>query len=433
MSDLFKVRLGDIAKVKGGKRLPAGSEFSSTITAHPYLRVTDMVNSTINEAFLVFVSPEIEQRIRNYKISKDDLYVTIAGTLGNFGTIPDKLDQALLTENAAKITGINYDFYDKNFIKYYLTSDLVQSQITKVIGIGGGVPKLPLYRIEALELELPKFSIQKYISAILSSIDSVISKTETAIEKYKSIKQGLMQDLFTRGIDVKTGKLRLSYNQAPELYKQTKLGFIPKDWDTTINLKSTYIKGRIGWEGLKASEFIKEGSFLVTGTDLLNGKIDWSTCYHISEFRFQEAPSIHLRNDDLVITKDGTIGKTAIVKNCPEKAILNSGLFVMRCKDYSYYNKFLYYILNTEIFYSHLRKTQGGSTINHLYQREFEKFEFPIPSKPEQEKIITTLENQERKIEQEENYLNKIKNIKTGLMQVLLTSKKRVKLHEKAN
>ncbi len=173
-----------------------------------------------------------------------------------------------------------------------------------------------------------------------------------------------------------------------------------------------------------------EGPYLVTGTDLVDGIVNWSTSFHIGELRFQEAPSIHLKDGDLLITKDGTIGKTAVVEQCPEKATLNSGIFLMRCKDGSYHNKFLYYLLNTELFFAFLRKTQGGSTINHLYQREFEWFTFPIPSIPEQVKIIETLEAQERMIDSEQQHFSKLKTIKQGLMQDLLTGKKRVKVEE---
>jgi type I restriction enzyme, S subunit len=94
------VKLGEIAEIKGGKRLPAGEQFSEEVTPFPYVRVTDMVNGTIDDSDLVYVKPTIEPLIRRYKISSQDLYVTIAGTLGQFGRIPEHLDGAQLTENA---------------------------------------------------------------------------------------------------------------------------------------------------------------------------------------------------------------------------------------------------------------------------------------------------------------------------------------------
>ena len=102
MSEWKEKIIGEICRIKGGKRLPAGKEFAEGVTPFPYLRVTDMINGTIDSKSLVYVKPEIESSIRNYKISKDDLYVTIAGTLGLFGSIPINLHNAQLfftTEN----------------------------------------------------------------------------------------------------------------------------------------------------------------------------------------------------------------------------------------------------------------------------------------------------------------------------------------------
>src|SRR5258708_380739 len=95
------------------------------------------------------------------------------------------------------------------------------------------------------------------------------------------------------------------------------------NWPRTTIAESAYLRGRIGWQGLKASEFVEEGPYLVTGTDFSGGRINWADCYHVSESRYAEAEYIHLKNEDVLITKDGTIGKVALVNDCPEKAVLN--------------------------------------------------------------------------------------------------------------
>ena len=231
MSEWKEKIIGEICRVKGGKRLPAGKEFSEGVTPFPYLRVTDMIDGTIDSKSLVYVKPEIEPFIRNYKISKDDLYVTIAGTLGLFGSIPINLHNAQLTENAAKLCEIDTGDFNKDFLKYYFNSEQIQSQINKEIGVGGGVPKLALYRIERLLVKYPELPTQRKIAHILSTADAVIEKTQAAIAKYKAIKQGMLHDLFTRGIDLQTNKLRPKYEDTPELYKESKLGWIPKEWE----------------------------------------------------------------------------------------------------------------------------------------------------------------------------------------------------------
>jgi restriction endonuclease S subunit len=96
------------------------------------------------------------------------------------------------------------------------------------------VRSLPDQRIECLELNLPSILEQRKISKILTTADSVIEKTQVAIAKYKVIKQGMLQDLFTRGIDITTNQLRPRFEDAPHLYKESKLGMIPVEWDEKV-------------------------------------------------------------------------------------------------------------------------------------------------------------------------------------------------------
>lgn len=193
------------------------------------------------------------------------------------------------------------------------------------------------------------------------------------------------------------------------------------DWSTTTIKESSYLKGRIGWQGLRASEFLEEGPFLITGTDFWRGKINWSTCYHVSENRYQEAAYIHVRDNDLLITKDGTIGKIALVEDCPQKAVLNSGIFLLRSKDGSYHHPFVYFVLTSEIFEKFLRLSLNGSTINHLYQYIFERFEFPIPHLKVQKEIAEILQTVDRAIAHTEALIEKYQQIKAGLMHDLFT------------
>ena len=137
------VRVRDIAMVTGGKRLPKGASFSEEITTHAYIRVTDMKNHSVNISNLRYISDEIFSAIKNYTIAKDDLYVTIAGTIGVVGEIPDKLDGMNLTENAVKITNIAIN---KSFLCIILQTDFVQQQFqNKTHQVA--MPKLALERI----------------------------------------------------------------------------------------------------------------------------------------------------------------------------------------------------------------------------------------------------------------------------------------------
>ena len=187
------------------------------------------------------------------------------------------------------------------------------------------------------------------------------------------------------------------------------IGDIPEDW-SVIRLKhSAWLKGRIGWQGLRSDEFKEEGPYLITGTDFDNGIVNWNTCVHITESRFREAPEIHIHEDDLLITKDGTIGKTAIAKNCPEKVSLNSGVFIVRnTGKYKYVSKFLYYIIQSNEFtlWFDLGNV-GNSTIKHLNQEMFYNFQFALPPLETQKRIADFLDAKCAKIDGLKNDIQK--------------------------
>ena len=121
-------------------------------------------------------------------------------------------------------------------------------------------------------------------------------------------------------------------------YKKTEIGEIPEEWELTNIKSSSFLKGRIGWQGLTTKEYLFDGEyFLVTGTEFENGKIKWDKCNFVSKDRFEQDPNIILRDQDILVTKDGTIGKVAYVDSLQKPATLNSGVFVLRPLNGSYF------------------------------------------------------------------------------------------------
>ena len=166
------VRLGDILTVKGGKRIPLGDTFAPTPTAHIYIRVTEMKNHTLVDTNLKYISDAVYEKIKNYTISKNDLYLTIAGTIGSVGVVPEKFDGMNLTENAVKLTNI---FIDKWFLVYAISSQLVQTQFvdkTKQMA----QPKLAIERIQTTIMPLPPYDEQKRIVAKVEELMPILEK-----------------------------------------------------------------------------------------------------------------------------------------------------------------------------------------------------------------------------------------------------------------
>ena len=184
-------RLGNVSSVYGGKRIPAGRKLSTSDTGHKYIRVSDMKNSSVLLDNIQYVSEDIYQLIKAYTISKDDLYITVAGTIGSVGEIPEELDNANLTENADKIV---FTIIDKRFLMYALQSELVQSQIkectTKV-----GQPKLAIMRIQGFLIALPPLNEQKRIVGAIEVVMPSVSKYEQAQIALEKLNTGLNEKI----------------------------------------------------------------------------------------------------------------------------------------------------------------------------------------------------------------------------------------------
>lgn len=180
-----------------------------------------------------------------------------------------------------------------------------------------------------------------------------------------------------------------------ETMKQTGIqwiGEIPSDWNTKRIKYMANLKGRIGWQGLTSDEYQDEGAYLITGVDFADGGIDWENCVHVPMKRWEEAKDIQIQNGDLLITKDGTIGKVAIVSDMPGETSLNSGVLrIMPIEGYS--RRFLYWVIKSDEFWNWFNfRNAGNSTIIHLYQGDFAEFLYAFPNYDEQESIADFLD-----------------------------------------
>ena len=213
----------------------------------------------------------------------------------------------------------------------------------------------------------------------------------------------------------------------PEGYKQTELGLIPEDWEVRNILELYTLKARIGWQGLTTSEYLNDGDyFLITGTDFIKGRIGWESCHFVDYTRYAQDSNIQIKKRDILITKDGTIGKIAYVSEIPKPATLNSGIFVVRLKNEKTSPEYFYHVLNSRYFSSFLNTLKAGSTISHLYQKDFVDFVAPFPCRQEQDAIATALSDVDNLITSLEQLIDKKKAIKQGAIQELLTGRRRI-------
>lgn len=380
-----------------------------------------------------YISEKTFENLNCTEIKPNDVLICrLASPVGRACLAPS-LKEKMVTSVDVCILKTN-KFIDNRYIVYYLSCN-GHIETAEMIARGGTRQRISRTQLGDMRFILPTLEEQEKIAKFLdkktAQFDSIISKKEALIEKLEEAKKSLISE-------VVTGKVRVvKTDDGYELVERKKeemkdsgvewLGDIPKEWIRKKLKYNCYIKGRIGWQGLKQSEFIDEGPYLITGMNFKNGVINWSEVYHISEERYQEAPEIHLKLGDVLITKDGTIGKLLFIDYLPGKASLNSHLLVMRPLNNDFLPKFLYYSLDASYFKEYVEQVKTGTTFFGITQESISNFNLLIPSLDEQKIVIEYLDER-LKILNEIIYkvkyeITKIKEAKKSLISEAVTGK----------
>lgn len=332
------------------------------------------------------------------KPKKNDILLTKDGSLGRLALVGE--DVICINQSVAVIRP--NDKVEPIFLKMLLESPTYQKKMLEDAG-GSTIKHIYITIVNLMTIAAPKSrSEQRAIAAALSDVDALITALDRLIAKKRDIKQAAMQELLT-------GKKRLP-------------GF-SGEWVLKRLGDSSILKARIGWQGLTTAEYMDSGDYyLVTGTEFKDAYIDWSSCHFVDESRYKQDKNIQLKENDVLVTKDGTIGKVALITNLPKPATLNSGVFVIRPIDNAFHPEFFYYLLCSNALTEFLIQLSAGSTINHLYQKDFVSFTYKMPATiDEQTAIATILSDIDAEIDALEARLAKARQVKQGMMQELLT------------
>lgn len=263
--------------------------------------------------------------------------------------------------------------------------------------------------------------IANFLDKKCAQIDSIIEESKKSIEEYKSWKQSVI-------FEAVTGK-NLSCKKKDSGIEW--LGEIPENFIITRIKHIATLAGRIGWQGLTSQEYSDEGCYLITGINFSNGEINWESCVRVPYSRWEEASQIQIENGDLLITKDGTVGKVAIVNNMPDKTSLNSGVLLIRQNKKVCSTRFLFWILQSNVFWKWFNYINAGnSTIIHLYQHDFSNFSFPNPSIEIQNEISNYLDAKcaqiDSLISEKQSLIKDLAEYKKSLIFEAVTGKRRV-------
>jgi type I restriction enzyme, S subunit len=428
MSEWKKKRLGSITtSFAGGTPSRARPEyFGGTI---PWIS-----SSEVNQAFISDTNEKITQLgLENSSakwIPKHSVLVAMYGaTAGQVST--NKIEA---TSNQAVLALVpEKNYVDPIFLYYQIKRN---KENILYLAQGSGQSNLSKDLIDNFQIDIPEnIQVQKKVGVLLKTVDAVIEKTQAAIEKYKAIKQGMLHDLFTRGIDTTTGKLRRAYKDAPELYKETKLGWVPKEWEVE-RFESFIKKVDSGWSPNCHVEpaNIGEWGSLKTTAVTWNGYDPNENKKLPSDIAPLKETEVEL--DDILITRVGPrerVGVVVHVNDGRKKLMVSDNMLRFKInKSENLYLPFLSLVLGSHHVQPEWQKRIAGLAEAQVVinQQIIKKTVVPLPAFEEQISIFVTLSVLTSKLKLENQYLNKLQQMKQGLMGDLLSGKKRVSVEE---
>lgn len=285
------------------------------------------------------------------------LYDKPSVLIGRKGTIERirYVDHPFWTVDTLFYTIVNESIVVPQFLYYtMLQLDLLQ------YNEGTTIPSLRTETLNRIELQIPSIDNQKRILRYLATIDNKIALNTAINENLEQQIQAILLNM-------------IQQDSKKDSIETVKLG------------EYLYIKGRIGWKGLKKDEYLDSSDYrIINGESLTKDGIDWNKAGFISKERYDESPEIMLQVGDILLSKDGTIGKIGYVDNLDSPSTVASGIFVIRnIKPNIISTQFIYYLLKSKLFSAFIASRTEGSVIPHLYQKDFMEFAFPLPNADE--------------------------------------------------
>lgn len=259
-----------------------------------------------------------------------------------------------------------YTTFNQKSVKYlyYILKSNIQTFRDAASGMGA-LPQISLGVTEEFEIPVPPLPVQEEIVRILDAFTELQAELQAELQKRLQQYEYYKWNIF-EGLSCPTKHI------------------------TDVAL----VKARVGWQRLTTAEYQETGDYyLITGTDFKNGKIDFNSCVFVSKERYEMDPNIIVGKGDILITKDGTLGKVAFMAEEPNKpTTLNSGVFRIHTTDLQVSSRYLFHYFTSKYFTDFVNSVKTGSTIPHLTQQGLVSLNIPIPSLEEQNRVVSILD-----------------------------------------
>ncbi len=317
---------------------------------------------------------------------------------------------------------------DVDYLFYALHSDELWTHLKAcAIGSTNSHTRCKPKDLEGFELCLAEPDDRSTIARILGTVDGLIERTEALIAKQQQIKQGLLHDLFTRGVDAH-GALRPPQSEAPELYHQTELGWVPRGW--SVDALNTGLELLTDYEANGSFEVVKLNvkvydepnyAWYVRATDLEQG-------YTLDQVRYVDKRSYDfltkttLAGGEVAVTKRGEIGKVYRIPHASVPITLAPNMYLLRLND-RISPDYLYHYFKSARGQHQLLRNNASTTVGALYKDDVKAMRVPFAPPEEQTRIAARLDQFEQTMRNEIAQVAKLRSLKTGLMQDLLTGR----------
>jgi type I restriction enzyme S subunit len=403
---------------------PFGTQLHSdeyTETGIPLVRIENLsFSGKFSPENLVFISEKKANQLNRSRIVPGDLIIAKTGaTIGKSGMFPTTFTDGIIASSCMKVS-CDPKKVDPKLILYMIVWENGQKKILE--GAGGSTrTSINIGPFSDIRLLIPEsISEQHKIAEILTTVDDAIEQTEALIRKYQRIKQGLMQDLLTRGVD-ENGELRPAWEQHPELYKLTEYGWVPNVWnETELGSIAKVERGKFTPRP-RNNPIYYQGKypFIQTGeVASAQGRIIYNFAQTLNELG--KKVSREFLQGTILVTIAANIGETGILgipMYVPDSLV---GIVVNSPHDI----RFIEMILRARKSYLNARAPQSAQ--KNINLGDLRPMRIYLPNPKEQNLIAGIYESIEDNIDNEEKELEKLLKIKQGLMQDLLTGKVRV-------
>lgn len=359
----------------------------------------------------------------SYRIDDGDLIFSWSGTLA---VVRWSGGPAWLNQHLFKV--VPADGIDRSFLFHVLQASVAEmgkrTHGSTMKHIKRGELREFLVEIPGNERE------QRKIAQILDTLDTAILETEALIDKLKAVKQGLLHDLLTRGIDT-NGQLRPPQSEAPQLYKESPLGWIPREWEVVTLGEISSRAGGLLQTGpfgsqLHAHEYVADGIPVIMPQDMVNGELSVESIARITQRKAVVLSRHRVRPNDLVFSRRGDLSRCVAIEDMHEGWLCGTGCLLARLPAGEINGYWLSLVYPQRGVQSQVMGRAVGSTMANLNTSILAAITIARPDIAEQDEIARRLKSVGQRIASEERLLAKMKLEKTGLMDDLLTGRIRV-------